>query len=140
MDVTLSLTDAADESIRQAILGPLVAFNDEKAGNSGHRPLVVAISDSRGEVVGGLWGRTSYAWLFIELLFVPESLRGRGVGRELVRRAEQEAVSRGCRNAWLDTFGFQGRGFYERLGFKCFGELRDYPPGFSRHFMAKVLE
>ena len=43
--------------------------------------------------------------------------------------AEREAVQRGCHGAWLDTFEFQARGFYERLGYTCFGELPNYPAG-----------
>jgi GNAT superfamily N-acetyltransferase len=73
-------------------------------------------------------------------LFVPETLRGQGLGRELMRRAEEEAIARGCHASWLDTFQFQARGFYERLGYTCFGELSDYPPGFSRYFMQKMLK
>ena len=41
--------------------------------------------------------------------------------------------------AWLDTFEFQARGFYERLGYTCFGRLEDYPPGFARYFMKKTM-
>ena len=90
-------------------------------------------------MVGGLWGRTAYEWLFVELLFVPESLRGRGVGAELMLRAEAEAIARGCHGAWLDTFAFQARRFYERLGYSCFGELNDYPVGSALYFMKKAL-
>ena len=75
----------------------------------------------------------------VELLFVPESLRGQGIGAQLMERAETEGRRRGCGNAWLDTFEFQARGFYERLGYRCFGELANYPPGFSRFFMTKAL-
>jgi hypothetical protein len=54
-------------------------------------------------------------------------------------QAEQEAITRGCRGAWLDTFSFQARGFYERLGYAVFGTLDDYPPGQNRIFLHKVL-
>jgi hypothetical protein len=47
------------------------------------------------------------------------------------RCAEEEAAARGCHGAWLDTFEFQARGFYERLGYTCFAELGDYPVGSS---------
>ena len=118
---------------------PLVAYNTDQTGIADFKPLAVVLMDSSGDVIGGLWGRTAYGWLFVELLFVPESLRGQGVGSDLMHRAETEAVARGCHAAWLDTFQFQARGFYERLGYTCFGELTDYPPGFSRYFMKKVL-
>lgn len=139
VNVSIRLTDVADKAIRDAIVGPLVAFNAAKTGGDDYRPLVLMLEDTSGRVVGGLWGRTEYAWLFVELLFVPETLRGKGLGAELMSRAEREAVSRGCHSAWLDTFEFQARGFYERLGYTSFGQLSDYPPGFSRYFMKKVL-
>ena len=56
-----------------------------------------------------------------------------------MRRAETEALARQCHHAWLDTFAFQARGFYERLGYQCFGTLDDYPVGSSRYFMSKPL-
>jgi GNAT superfamily N-acetyltransferase len=126
------------ESVHKVVLDSLIAFNDRKAGESGYRPLALAIEDERSQMIGGLSGATAYGWLFVELLFVPESLRGQGVGTQLMRRAEAEAVARGCHSVWLDTFEFQARGFYERLGYTCFGELKNYPTG-PRFFMSKRL-
>ncbi len=139
MTHTIELSDAGDDAIRRAIARPLIEFNHRQTGRSDYRPLAVVVRDDSGAVTGGLWGRTAYGWLYVELLVVPETLRGRGVGSEMMRAAEAEAVARGCRHAWLDTFEFQARGFYERLGYRCFGELPDYPPGFARYFMTKAL-
>jgi GNAT superfamily N-acetyltransferase len=139
MTFAIRTADATDDAVRSAIVGPLVAYNEQKTGMNDYRPLAVVVSDADNCVIGGLWGRTAYGWLFIELLFVPESLRGQGLGADLTRRAETEALARGCHSAWLDTFEFQARGFYERLGYTCFGELENYPVGFSRYFMKKAL-
>ena len=139
MSFSIRMTDVADESIRKAVVDGLIAYNQAKSGRHDYRPLVIAVEDADGTIVGGLWGRTAYDWLFVELLFVAESLRGRGLGAELMLRAETEAVARGCHGAWLDTFEFQARGFYERLGYECFGELGDYPRGSARYFMRKTL-
>ena len=138
-DFRLRVTDVPDDACRSGILGPLVLYNESKTGRSDHRPLIIAIDDSEARVVGGLWARTAYDWLFVELLFVPESLRGRGLGSELMKRAETEALARGCHSAWLDTFEFQARDFYEQIGYRCFAELPDYPVGSARYFMKKVL-
>ena len=138
-DFCLRVTDLPDEACRNGILGPLVAYNESKTGRSDYRPLIIAIDDSDGNVAGGLWGKTAYDWLFVELLFVPESLRRRGLGSELMKLAEAEALSRNCHSAWLDTFEFQARGFYERVGYTCFAELTDYPVGSARYFMKKAL-
>ncbi|MDP9139519.1 MAG: GNAT family N-acetyltransferase [Pseudomonadota bacterium] len=139
MNYTLALTDTADDDARKAILAPLVDYNTRQAGPGQHRPIAVLVGDESGKVIGGLWGHTGYDWLFTLLLVVPEALRGRGVGTEIMQLAEREAVQRGCHGAWLDTFEFQARGFYERLGYECFGEIPDYPKGQSRYFMRKLL-
>jgi len=140
MDVTLRLSDAADDAMRRVVAEGLFDYNLSKTGRRDFRSLNIAVEDDRGRVVGGLCGRTVYDWLFVELLFVPEPLRGRGIGAGLMRQAETEAVSRGCHSAWLDTFSFQAREFYERLGYTTFGQLDDYPSGSSRYFMRKRLK
>jgi len=138
MSFAIRRIESDHESLHKAVLESLIAFNDAKAGPSGYHPVALAIEDERGQMIGGLSGGTAYGWLFVELLFVPELLRGQGVGTELLRRAEEEAVARGCHSVWLDTFEFQARGFYERLGYTCFGELKEYPAG-PRFFMSKRL-
>jgi GNAT superfamily N-acetyltransferase len=139
MTFTIRTTDVPDEASRNAIVTPLVAYNQARTGRSDYRPLIVMVEDSDAGMVGGLWGHTAYDWLFVELLAVPESLRGRGLGSELMKRAEDEALGRGCHSAWLDTFQFQARGFYERLGYTCFAELPNYPADSARYFMRKAL-
>jgi GNAT superfamily N-acetyltransferase len=139
MSVNINVTDQADVTARAAIGKGLGAYNRQRTGTDDYRPLAALLSNSDGEVIGGLWGNTAYGWLFVELLFVPESLRGRRVGTELLQRAELEAMRRGCHSAWLDTFQFQARGFYERNGYSCFGELDNFPSGHSRYFMKKTF-
>ncbi len=133
------LTENPDPSAREVIASGLGWFNTERAGPGEWRRLAVLVQDEAGVTVGGLWGITSYGWLFIELLFLPPELRGQGLGTRLLAQAEAEALARGCHGAWLDTFEFQARGFYERLGYGVFGQLGDYPDGFVRFFMKKML-
>lgn len=139
MVATLKVIDDPQPELRAVIADGLVAFNVSRAGPNNAQPLAIALLGDNERPVGGLWGKTGYNWLFIELVFVPEILRGRHLGAELVRIAETTAISRGCIGVWLDTFEFQARGFYERLGYEVFGALDDYPPGSSRYFMRKSL-
>jgi len=138
MSFAIRRVESDHESVHKGLLESLIAFNDATIGASGYHPIALTVDDEHGQMLGGLSGYVAYGWLFVELLFVPEALRGQGVGTELMRRAETEAVARGCHSVWLDTFEFQARGFYERLGYTCFGELKKYPTG-SRFFMSKRL-
>lgn len=111
MNYAIRLTDVPEEATRRAVLDPLVAYNRVKTGRDDHRPLILTIEDSDAQVIGGLWGRTAYDWLFVELLFVPESVRGRGVGKDLLSRAEREAVTRAVTVPGLTPSNFRRAGF-----------------------------
>ena len=134
------LTDAPPPEVRDIIFAGLVDFNRRRLGDAQSRPLALLLRAADGAVVGGLWARTGFRWLFVELLFVPEALRGGGLGRELLRQAEEEARHRDCVGAWLETFSAQARALYERCGYAVFGELPDYPPGNVRTFLSKRLD
>lgn len=139
MDFSLELTSRCDAENRKAILNPLLEYNKSQVGDPEYIPLNVLVKDDNEKVAGGLWGHTAYGWLVIDLLFLPERLRGRGVASSILLKAESEAVVRDCTNAWVDTHEFQARGFYENNGYSVFGELPDYPIGQARYFMCKSL-
>lgn len=139
MTLRVELVEEPAPEDRQAILKPLVAFNDATFGQSDIRPLAALLRDESGATIGGLWGRTSYGWLFVELLFVPEAMRGRGLGADLLAQVEEAARSRGCRNGWIDCFGEPNRRFYEGRGFAVFGSIPDHPEGVARYFLKKAL-
>ena len=131
-------TDPSGE-IRDAILTPLNAFNSANGYSTDAKPLAVVLRDHVGEMAGGLWGRTGYGWLFVELLIVDPRLRGRSLGARLMKVAEEEALRRGCVGAWLTTFPFQARALYERLGYSVFAQLENSPAENIRIFMRKGL-
>jgi GNAT superfamily N-acetyltransferase len=89
--------------------------------------------------VAGLVGHTYHGWLHVSCLWTSEAYRNRGIGTELMDRAEAEAHQRGCHHAHLTTLEFQARTFYERRGYSVFGVLDDYPRPYKRYFMQKEL-
>lgn len=139
LDHTITITDSAEDSLRGQLSEKLGIFNAMHAGQSQGRLLAVLLHDGNRQLAGGLWAVTSYGWLSIQLFFLPEQLRGLGIGTKMLRMAENEARARSCHSAWLDTYEFQASEFYQRLGYKIFGQLENYPKGFSRFFMSKVL-
>ena len=132
------ITDDPDPSTQAKLADPLLAYNVALLGGHNRRPLAILIrSGDASEVIGGLWGRTSFQWLFVKLLFVPEALRSQGLGTRLLESAEAGARQRGCRGAWLDTFSAAAARFYSKQGYELFGSIPDYPAGNTRHFFSK---
>jgi len=67
-------------------------------------------------------------------------MRGAGLGRQLIAQAEEEATVRcDCHGVWLDTFSWQARGFYEKLGYSLFGKIDDDPMGHQGFFLKKAI-
>ena len=114
-------------------------FNRNCAGESNYKRLVIFLRDQGGRIVGGLVGETSRQWLHVDVLWVHKSFRGKGHGSALLTTAEQEAVNRDCHYAYLDTFSYQAPNFYQKCGYVVFGELSDFPQGYSRYFLKKKL-
>jgi GNAT superfamily N-acetyltransferase len=139
LEPRLFVPEEPDGSDRLAILTRLVAFNLHHAEPGPQGVVALLLKDDLGLTIGGLWGTILFAWLHVELLFVPEVMRGTSVGTRLMKRAEQEAVERGCRGVCLDTYSFQARGFYEKLGYDLVGTIGDLPPGGARHYLQKRL-
>lgn len=136
----LVLTDAPDDAACAIIRSGLDDYNVERAGYRDSRPLAVLASDgAQGQTLGGMLGRTSLGLLFIDVVFLPKTLRGHDLGRRMLRMMEEEAVRRGCRSGVLYTISFQAPGFYARHGWREFGRIPCDPPGASRVFMTKVL-
>lgn len=123
----------------RAVLKGLDAYNTAKAGRTKWKRFAVSVRDDEGSIRGGIVGYTMWNWCFVELLWIDGALRGTGIGTDLMAKAEAVAARRGARHIYLDTFSFQGDGFYQRLGYEVFGELGDFPPGHRRIWLKKDL-
>ena len=133
---TVALEADPDPALRAEILEPLARYNDAAAGPGRWGTLAVTVRGGDGKVVGGLWGRTGYGFLFVELLALGPA-RGLGLGRKVMALAEAEARRQGLLGIWLDTWTFQAPGFYPKLGFVECGRITEYPPGHDRIFYVK---
>jgi predicted GNAT family N-acyltransferase len=127
--------------IRAAIAKPLIHFNEAALGKpSDYKLLVLTVTEPEtDDIIGGLWGHTIHSHLYVDLLVVPETRRRQGIGERLLATAESEARKRGCVGAWLSTYSFQARGFYERQGYNVFAVMDGFPPEHSCIFLRKVF-
>lgn len=140
MSFSVIVTDAPDAESVALISDGLDRFNADTTGVADRTPLAVLVVDAESNaVLGGLTGRTSLGMLFIDVFYLPESLRGHGLGRKLLAAAEDEGRRRGCKSAVLYTISFQAPDFYVKHGWTIFGEVPCDPPGTRRVFLSKDL-
>jgi GNAT superfamily N-acetyltransferase len=137
--LTFTLETQPTSEQKKLILDSLDIFNDAQAGSCNFKEFTLFARSETGGFVGGLLGWTHWNHFFVCALFVDERARREGVGRELMKRAEELAVEQGCNAIYLDTFDFQAPKFYEKLGFKVFGTLQDYPTGHQRFYLVKQI-
>lgn len=139
-DCTITIEPSPKPEDIQTVRQGLHAYNISHQVPSDFQLLHILLRDETGAVIGGLFGESFWGWLYIRDLWIHERTRRKGFGAKLMAAAEAEALKRGCRHVYLDTFTFQARPFYERLGYEVFGILEDYPAGHKRIFMRKALK
>ena len=123
------------EYIREA----LARFNEATVGADGHTTLAFAEYGADGAVIGGIIGGTYWGWMYIDILWVHEDHRKRGIGSRLLDEAEKEAVRRGCHHVHLDTMSWQAPAFYQKHGYEVIGVLPDIPKGNQKLLLQKRL-
>lgn len=134
----ITLTDNPISAEEDFVVNSLWAHN-AKTTPVDIQPLFLTARDDQNQILAGLVARTWWGALEIQYLWVSDACRGKGTGRELIQSAEQEAKKRGCHMAYVDTFDFQAKGFYEKLGYKAYGKLGDYAHQHTRHYLSKTL-
>ena len=123
----------------QAILDGLTKFNRNAVDFPEPTPVNVVVRDDNGAVRGGVVARVAHDTVYIDLVWLDESLRGGGYGRMMIERVEEKARSVGARRAWLYTLSWQARPFYEKLGYSVFAEMPFDGGAHRRYFMRKDL-
>jgi ribosomal protein S18 acetylase RimI-like enzyme len=121
------------------IFNGLVEFNESQVGDARFKEFGIWASGESPAIIAGLLGHTLWNGFFISALWVAEAVRRKGIGRQLLARAEKLAMQNGCDHIHLDTFDFQARDFYEKNGFQIFGTIEDYPIGHKRYYLVKKL-
>lgn len=100
-------------------------------------PLDISMDDIEGDVVAGIAAETLGDCLNIDMLWVSQSLRGRGIGQQLVHKAEDIAFERGCTRVRVSTIGAVD--FYQKLGYTIAGRLQQFPEGHTVTWLTKTL-
>ena len=103
-------------------------YNDQQSGVFPAKDLHFFAYGEESQIIGGLRGDISWGWLHVDLLWVEEEYRQRGISSTLMDRAEAEAITMDVHQAYLETTDFQALESYMKHGYQVFGQLEDQPP------------
>lgn len=117
----------------------LQKFNDEKVGPDNHELLNIVEYHNSGNIIAGILGGTYWGWMHIDILWVDENHRKQGLGTQLLKAAESEAINRGCHSVHVDTMSWQAPDFYKKHGYEIISELNDIPSGNKKYHLIKKL-
>ena len=118
----------------------LTAFDDRFIPQKLEGSIQIGIEEN-GKIVAGLDACiTTFKILYVSNMFVEEAYRRRGLGKRLMEEMEKRAMSMGVNTIRLDTFSWQGKEFYEALGYQVAGSYENTLDGYAEYFFVKRLK
>ena len=94
-----------------------------------------------GKLIAGLDAcMTAFKILYVSTVFVEEPYRRKGYGTKLMQEMENRARKLGANIIRLDTFNWQGKEFYNAIGYELVGSYENKLEGYSEHFFLKRLD
>ena len=137
-DIRIVADDDPSPAEEAALRNALAQWNVRVTAFRDYAPVNFLLRDSEDRIRGGVLAYVWARWLHVDVVWIEDALRGQGWGKRLLESAHQAGRERGADAAFLDTFSWQARPFYERLGYRVVAEV-DMPPGHQRFYMVKSL-
>lgn len=89
--------------------------------------------------IGGAIGTIQWDWYFLEEFWIDENYRGNGIGTKIINEIEKCAKENKAIGVRMETWDFQAKGFYEKMGYEVYATFEDCPPGTTEYFLRKKL-
>lgn len=100
----------------------------------------IVIKNNKKKTVGVIVVSFRWGAMHIQTLWIDETIRNQDWGSKLMKMVEKEAIKRNCYLAYTDTYSWQAPKFYEKLGYKIYGKLDDFPKGCCLSYFVKKLK
>ena len=104
-----------------------------------HTPFAM-LAYQQGQLVGSIIGKIYLNWLHLDLVWVAEAYRGKGVGKQLIEQTINTARHNNLDGIEVWTQSWQAPEFYLHLGFHEFALLEDFIPRCKRHALRYMLK
>lgn len=96
--------------------------------------------EADGKLIAGLDACvTAFKILYVSTVFVDAEYRRKGIGTQLIYEMEKRAAAMGVNIIRLDTFNWQGKEFYEALGYERVGHYKNAEDNYSEYFFVKRI-
>jgi ribosomal protein S18 acetylase RimI-like enzyme len=138
LDYEISL-EAFDEDTYEVIDEGIVEVERETVDPKEPFWFQTIARDPDGKMIGGSAAKFQFDVLHVDTIWVDAPQRGVGLGRKLLEAVEEHGRKLGAKIAWLETKSWQARPFYEKHGYRVFGELPFLGGQHVHYFMRKDL-
>ena len=134
----MNIIDLNEEQVED-IESRLSAFDESHITYKMNGSIRIGMEEN-GRLIAGLDACvTAFKILYVSTVFVDEEYRRKGIGAQLIREMEKRAAAMGVNAIRLDTFDWQGKEFYEALGYTAVGHYEHAEDGYSEFFFLKRI-
>ena len=141
--MTIEITTTPNEKDSKTISQGIIDFNNAKIPNlepiEDEVNFFVFVKDEYQKTIGGIRATCYWNTLHIELLWLSEACRGKGVGTKLIKKTEAFAKEQQCEKAFVETTSWQAKPFYEKNGYNLIATINNRPKGHASHYLTKEL-
>lgn len=106
-------------------------------GHKQHESFAFFMRDKNGQIKAGCNGFIFYGCLYVDQLWVDESLRGKGHGTDLMKSVENLGREKRCLFIAVNTMNWEALDFYKKLGFKVEFERHGFEKDSVFYFLRK---
>ena len=134
----MNIIDLNEEQL-EFIEDRLSAFDEQYITYKLDGSIQIGIEED-GKLVAGLDAcMTAFKILYVSTVFVDAAYRRKGYGTQLIQEMEKRAKELGANTIRLDTFSWQGKEFYEALGYQVVGYYENATDGYEEYFFLKRI-
>ena len=139
--MNIEITTSSNNNEATILSNGIVDFNTSKVPDlepiESEIKFFVFAKDKTQNVIGGIRAICFWNTLHIELFWISEKHRGKGIGKKLIKSAESFAIENNCEKAFVETTSWQAKPFDEKNGYNLMGTLNNRPKGHSSHYLTK---
>lgn len=126
----------ADDDV---LLQGVIQGAEDANGMSRIRSFAFFVKDAAGQVIAGAKGVSLYGSLYVDLLWVSQTLRNQGLGTKIMQACEKLAHERNCTFIALTTMNWEALPFYQKLGYEIEYVREGYEKNSKMYLLRKNL-